>query len=152
MKKRSCGAVYKMSEQQYNWLHSRCCPICGLHKDKWTRRKDWRCCSTKCTSKFSDLTFIWQIFRLEIFIRDKHTCVKCGEKPMITSCYDPKSIPNDAALIGDHIIPIALGGEEFELDNVQTLCIPCDKIKTAKDMKDIAKQRRKEKMKYQKSL
>lgn len=49
-------------------------------------------------------------------------------------------------LIGDHIIPIALGGDEWDIDNVQTLCIDCDKVKTRKDQADIGKLRRKEKL------
>ena len=46
----------------------------------------------------------------------------------------------------DHIIPIALGGEQWDIDNVQTLCIDCDKIKTKKDQADIGRLRRKEKL------
>lgn len=45
----------------------------------------------------------------------------------------------------DHIIPIALGGPEFDEANLQFLCPECNKIKTAKDMKLIALQRRNEK-------
>lgn len=45
---------------------------------------------------------------------------------------------NHSNLTGDHIIPIALGGEEFDLNNVQTLCRACHKIKTRKDIKAIA--------------
>jgi len=44
--------------------------------------------------------------------------------------------------IADHIVPIALGGPEFDLDNIQLLCDKCNKIKTAKDAADIAKRRK----------
>ncbi len=44
--------------------------------------------------------------------------------------------------IADHIIPIALGGPEFDLNNIQLLCDECNKIKTAKDAADIAKRRK----------
>ena len=37
----------------------------------------------------------------------------------------------------DHIVPIALGGEEFNSDNFQILCNSCNKIKTKEDMKKI---------------
>ena len=43
--------------------------------------------------------------------------------------------------IADHIIPIALGGPEFDLNNVQLLCERCNKEKTVKDAFDIAKKR-----------
>lgn len=44
-------------------------------------------------------------------------------------------------MIADHIIPIALGGDEWDINNIQTLCIKCNKKKTARDMADIAKLR-----------
>lgn len=44
--------------------------------------------------------------------------------------------------IADHIIPIALGGDEFDLDNVQLLCEVCNKKKTAKDQQAIGKKRK----------
>ena len=135
---------YKLTKEQKEWLKTSCCPICGLPKSKWNRRTDWRCCSVDCTNKWYNLTYIWQFFKLKAFKRDKYSCVKCGEKPMQRT-YEGKMIPDTSKLIGDHIIPISLGGEEYDLDNVQTLCIKCNKIKTAKDIKDIAKQRRIEK-------
>lgn len=45
---------------------------------------------------------------------------------------------HDSGLILDHIKPIAIGGEEFDEENLQILCIDCNKIKTRKDMADIA--------------
>ena len=72
--------------------------------------------------------------RKEAFVRDHYKCVKCEKKG------------SDSSLIGDHIKPIALGGEEFDVDNVQTLCIDCDKIKTKSDQNKIAKERRIEKI------
>ena len=37
-----------------------------------------------------------------------------------------------------HIIPIALGWDEFDPNNLQTLCVVCHKEKTNKDMIEIA--------------
>ena len=48
-------------------------------------------------------------------------------------------------LVGDHIVPIALGGPEFDIENVQTLCVSCNKEKTAADAKLIAERRAVEK-------
>ena len=78
----------------------------------------------------------WVSIRIKALKRDNHTCVKCG--------YKGNAPYSD--LIGDHIESIALGGEEFDVDNVQTLCIPCDKIKTKEDQAKIGKQRRIEKV------
>ncbi len=127
-----------LTEQQRKWLDTNCCPVCGLLKKDWKRRTDWICCSTNCTEKYSEeIVFVWQYWKLKVFERDNSSCVKCGKKPT-EKTYEGKIIPDTSKLIGDHIIPIAIGGEEYELDNVQTLCIKCNKIKTKKDMKDIA--------------
>ena len=51
-------------------------------------------------------------------------------------------------LVADHIKPIAIGGEQWNPDNIQTLCAdPCNKIKTKKDQGDIAVARMVEKLK-----
>ena len=39
-----------------------------------------------------------------------------------------------------------VGGDEWDINNVQTLCSACNKIKTRQDAADIAKQRRVEKL------
>jgi len=44
--------------------------------------------------------------------------------------------------VADHILPIALGGDEWDLNNLQTLCIFCNKVKTKGDSHEIAKARR----------
>lgn len=64
-------------------------------------------------------------------------CVKKGKEFVLYA--------NDSKLIADHIIPIALGGEEWNMKNIQTLCIECDKKKTKKDADKIAKLRNIEK-------
>ncbi|HDZ61145.1 MAG TPA: HNH endonuclease [Candidatus Pacearchaeota archaeon] len=132
------GYRYKIPKEARRLIEERKCPSCGKHKDKWKRRTDWRCCSIKCTTNYENnivQRWYWQTMREKAFERDNYACVKCG-------------VEKSASLLrGDHIVPIALGGEEFELENVQTLCIPCDKIKTKKDQNKIAKQRRINKLK-----
>jgi len=49
-------------------------------------------------------------------------------------------------LLQTRIIPIALGGEEFDLDNLQILWIDCNKIKTKEDNFKIVQKRMQEKM------
>lgn len=133
----------ELSEQQRKWLDSNCCPACGLSRSEFKRRKDWTCCSTKCSEEYQKCFRIWQYWKEKAFERDKYSCVKCGEKP-IKKDYD-KDVPDTSRLIADHIIPIAIGGEEYELENVQTLCIKCNKIKTKEDMKTIALYRKRNK-------
>ena len=134
------------------------CPSCAKPKAEWKRRKDWTCCSKECTKDFSEhyQYWGWPDLREKTFKRDNYTCQHCGFVAKRThSLYD--DAPNkkslvifdnnrSSQLIGDHIEPIALGGEEWDIDNVQTLCIPCNKIKTRNDAKLIAIRRKQEKM------
>ena len=53
---------------------------------------------------------------------------------------------DDSKLIGDHIKPISLGGDEFDLKNIQTLCVDCNKRKTKRDQINIAVARNLEKI------
>ncbi len=135
VKQREVGYVMIIQEPALSRIKNGECPVCGKPKHKWTRRTDWRCCSCECTDKFEDCCIIrsWTRLRDKVFKRDKYTCVKCLQKH---PSYN---------LIGDHIIPIALGGNQWDENNVQTLCISCDKIKTKEDASEIAKLRRIEK-------
>jgi 5-methylcytosine-specific restriction endonuclease McrA len=122
------------------------CPACGKPKEDWKRRKDWTCCCADCTDIFwKELVLYngWNDLRKKVFERDNHKCVKCGadgKKKIKTPYGGYKTIELDA----DHIIPIALGGDEWDIDNVQTLCGVCHKKKTKKDICKIAIARRKD--------
>lgn len=134
-----------LTKQQKEWLNNNCCPICGLPKKDWNRRKDWTCCSINCSKKYQKECWkVWQYWKLKVFKRDKYACVKCGEKPTQED-WHKQLLPDTSKLIGDHIIPIAIGGEEYDLNNVQTLCLKCNKIKTKEDMKKIALYRKQHK-------
>lgn len=58
----------------------------------------------------------WLSLRRQVFDRDGHSCVKCGGRDDL-QC--------------DHIIPSSKGGRT-ELDNLQTLCRPCNSGKKDK--------------------
>jgi 5-methylcytosine-specific restriction endonuclease McrA len=108
-------------------------------------------------------TYSWGEFRDKVLKRDGYRCKQCGTIPTKSwqhgiGCTDCKDDPlflrqdieyregvcvaiDPSQLIADHIIPIALGGDEWDINNIQTLCIKCNKKKTARDMADIAKLR-----------
>ena len=117
------------------------CPACGKPKNEWKRRTDWRCCSVECTEKFwkdHDKSWSWEQFRMEVFKRDKGICQICGKKFTFVAKSDNKEYPDWNKLVADHIIPLAIGGKMWYINNLQTLCKKCNKIKTRQDMKDIA--------------
>lgn len=84
-------------------------------------------------------TWKQKLLRDEVLKRDNFTCVKCGFKSLLeekgTRHYD------NFELIADHIIPLTLNGID-NLDNMQTLCLKCNKEKNAKDQSNIAKFKR----------
>jgi hypothetical protein len=55
--------------------------------------------------------------RHEVFLRDGYRCLECG------------ATNNNKMLEADHIIPVSQGGTD-ELDNLQTLCIDCNRGKS----------------------
>ena len=57
----------------------------------------------------------WHRARRDCIERDGHRCVRCGA---------------DDDLQADHITPLDAGGAPFDLDNLQTLCGPCNRIKS----------------------
>lgn len=162
MVKQREGHTVIFSDLAKQRIKEQSCPACGKPKSEWSRRRDWRCCSLDCTNKFwQEQVKIksWQDLREKCFDRDGWKCVKCGKQPTIlvrkgfesptqkilkieyiqewhgdmATCVD--------TLIADHIIAIALGGEEWDINNLQTLCPECNKIKTADDFGKIAKLR-----------
>ena len=63
----------------------------------------------------------WRRKRAAILLRDEYTCQSCG---VIT-----------LELEADHIVNRARGGSDDE-DNLQALCVPCHKAKTAAESAD----------------
>lgn len=60
----------------------------------------------------------WRRKREAILIRDDYTCCVCG---LITKDLEV-----------DHIVNVAQGGTDDD-DNLQAICIPCHKTKTARE-------------------
>jgi 5-methylcytosine-specific restriction endonuclease McrA len=173
MKQRTVGFVRQIPKEMVLRLKNNQCPICGLNKNDWKRRKDWTCCSKECSKKYGRYFYSWQTFKVRAFQRNKAKCQKCGwqapikknegysgDDEWIKDIYNNFFVVNKfyhnkefgrnqlcaevydtSELIADHIKPIALGGAEFDLSNIQTLCIACNKIKTKGDMKKIAEAR-----------
>lgn len=63
----------------------------------------------------------WRKVRLAIFERDSWTCVYCGEKDKPLEC--------------DHVHPVSRGGSN-EDSNLVTACLPCNRSKKDKTIKE----------------
>lgn len=164
MVKQRQGYQFIIHEPAKTWITEDKCGGCGKPKTEWKRSTRWKCCSTECTEKYvrECTSFGWGEYRLRVFKRDNYTCAKCKQKPTpmryeyniakqgyMWMPIDPtEAIPDDYArhLIADHIHPIALGGEEWDMNNIQTLCKECNKKKTRGDIGKIAQLRIKEEL------
>jgi len=120
------------------------CAACGMSKDKWARSTRWTCCSPECTTIYltNYYCYGWPELRMKAFRRDGFKCVRCGLNPRRIMNSSGATCSDPSQLIADHIIPIALGGAEWDLENIQTLCLVCNKTKTAIDHGHIAHARR----------
>jgi 5-methylcytosine-specific restriction endonuclease McrA len=101
------------------------CLNCGERILQARRRKY---CSTECANIFFR-KHDHPRMRAWLAMHCNWKCYKCGD--------DVK----EGKYVLDHIIPIAIGGAEFDESNLQILCDRCNKEKTAQDSKLIAKQR-----------
>lgn len=113
-------------------------------------------CSDRCHDEYWT-NHSWTWLREDMIHKSNFTCAKCGFHLEISKdiehsyrCVAPKTdnrlgkcynFPLSVFVV-DHIVPIALDGDEFDRDNLQVLCKRCNKIKTAKDRKAIARAKR----------
>ena len=92
------------------------CRVCGV---SLTGRKT-SFCGPRCLRDFF-MNTDWQRVRKVIRERDGHRCMKCGKK-----------IGRGQDWHIDHIIPISKGGAEWDMNNLELSCAPCNLSKGAK--------------------
>ena len=114
-----------------------CGKILGGRKRKY--------CSDECSNVFF-AKHNWNAMSARIMRKQNHTCQKCGATPHRNEngYFDWKMDHSKFDVydyVVDHIVPIALGGAEFDETNLQVLCGLCNKEKTRNDQKEIAKKR-----------
>ncbi|MEM4267245.1 MAG: HNH endonuclease signature motif containing protein [Candidatus Woesearchaeota archaeon] len=84
-------------------------------------------CSDHCMNAYVKNNY-WFFVRRDVLRRDKFRCSICGERK------------SKSLLDVDHIIPVRLGGQVFDKQNLRTLCKECHKAKSRLDrdaLKDI---------------
>ena len=108
--------------------------IC-LNCDKLLKGRQQKYCGWDCSHE-------WMCKHDQSFMRSK-IIVKVNQ-----ICNHCKNQFHKGDLILDHITPIAIGGEEFDENNLQILCIGCNKIKTKQDHHNIAEYRRSNKTEF----
>lgn len=119
-------------------------------------------CSTSCVNEWKR-RISWDITRLAVFRRDLGICAGCGVDTETLRSEANKAaesavqwvVGNEGAVYTrykpgryhlwevDHIVPVAEGGDYFDLLNLQTLCLACHRRKTADQARRKAEARRK---------
>lgn len=77
-------------------------------------------CSERCMDEFNRNN-TWMFVRKDVLRRDKYKCSICNTRF------------RKALLDVDHIIPVNMGGQLFNKENLRTLCKDCHKMKTNLD-------------------
>ena len=130
------------------------CAVCGIPKSDWPqgRPRSAKTCSKDHGEEYQkNRIWGWGQLKDRVHQRDNFTCVRCGLRP--TKMVRYSSLPgareheeiDHAKLVADHIIPIAIGGPQWDINNIQTLCEDCNKAKTRGDQGEIAVERKKDK-------
>ena len=65
----------------------------------------------------------WRMLRLQVLTKNP-LCITCAKANIVT-----------LAKVADHIIPVRLGGEKWNISNLQGLCESCHNVKSSKESK-----------------
>jgi hypothetical protein len=130
------GRIPRTEEEKLRVLNHQCVQ-CGV---SLLPNKRLVYCSDACRQAYW-IRHDWSDLRAKVLKKADYTCSKCGFKPEISE-HGYSFGHQTRALVVDHIVPIALGGEEFDESNLQVLCFKCDKEKTRIDRKKIRKAKR----------
>ncbi|MGM5484675.1 MAG: HNH endonuclease [Nanobdellota archaeon] len=77
-------------------------------------------CSKRCMEEFTK-NHVWSFVRRDVLRRDKYRCSICKKRF------------RKRELDVDHIIPVHMGGQLFDKENLRTLCRGCHKAKSRLD-------------------
>jgi 5-methylcytosine-specific restriction endonuclease McrA len=114
------------------------CPHCGRERSHFSPGHEHTlCCQASCTLEYY-FKGRSTIAAMRWLVRDEQggKCAWCKREvrePGTIEC-----VVNPHPYILDHIRPIAMGGDQWARDNLQVLCVRCNRVKTARDMGKIA--------------
>lgn len=98
--------------------------------------------------------------REQVFLRDRGICAACGadaiaaarqlrharseRRRLLLEHWKPGKRRRRALWEADHIVPVAEGGGECDLENIRTLCLPCHRAATLELRKRMRTERRRD--------
>ena len=130
---------YTNTPEEQDRLARRACPNCGRERADFNFwNLDAVCCRPSCTAEYWGRQPTIAEMKQRVLSEQEGTCAHCGEAiPERRVQQKPGS--SDHHCVMDHIRPIAMGGDQWARENLQVLCRRCNRIKTARDMGNIAR-------------
>ena len=128
---------YSNTPEERERLSRRACPICGCERSDFNPgNMNTICCRPSCSAEY------WgeqrpTVTEMRHLIHDEQEgmCAHC--KKEIREFDAARCLHIYHRYILDHIRPIAMGGDQWARENLQVLCVRCNRTKTARDMGNI---------------
>ena len=132
---------YSNNPEEKERLARRACPNCGCERSNFNLwNMDATCCRPSCSAEYWGRQPTIAEMRRLVHDEQEGKCAHCKrEIPTSSATKDPDTSHH---YVMDHIRPIAIEGAQWARDNLQVLCIRCNKLKTARDMGKIAQWKR----------
>nr|WP_320161071.1 HNH endonuclease signature motif containing protein [uncultured Methanoregula sp.] len=132
---------YSNTPEEKERLARRACPVCGRERSRFPAGWDSICCCPSCSSEYwsTERPTVGEMRRL-ILLEQEGKCALC-RMTIAKACTAEGWHPLHPWIL-DHIRPIAMGGDQWDVGNLQALCSRCNRIKTARDMGAIARWKR----------
>jgi len=132
---------YANTPEEKERLARGACPVCGCERSVFPPGIDTICCGPSCSSKYwrEERPTVGEMRRL-VLLEQEGRCARCHKE--IPRSRPAENRHHSHPFILDHIRPLAMGGDQWAVDNLQVLCARCNRIKTARDMGAIARWKR----------
>ena len=132
---------YSNTPEEKERLARRACPVCGRERPAFPDGGEAICCQPSCSSLYwrEERPTVGQMRRL-VLLEQEGKCARCHMEIRKSRTAGDRGPAHYFIL--DHIRPIAMGGDQWDVHNLQVLCLRCNRIKTARDMCAIARWKR----------
>ena len=136
---------YSITPVEKERLARQACPVCGRERADFTPGGDFLCCGPLCTASYwsEHRPTVGEMRRI-VLLEQEGKCAHCKKeiRTHASGAGDTEGRPPVSPYILDHIRPIAMGGDQWAIKNLQILCVRCNRIKTARDIGRIVRWKR----------
>jgi 5-methylcytosine-specific restriction endonuclease McrA len=129
---------YSITPEEKERLSRGACPQCGRERLHFRPgNENTICCQPSCSREYwgRERPTISEMRRL-VRLEQEGKCARCNQEVHASNATGGPHTHHHYIL--DHIRPLAMGGDQWAVDNLQVLCERCNRIKTARDMGRIA--------------